>query len=107
MQDRDNLLSRRTQRTSSDAASVARYYMQNPPGFSSEFSPVLWEGVGEKVWEGGRGREGVGGRAWEGGCGMVNLGYEAEVYVLQHQLATNTNLLPCKDCDVDTMVYCR
>ena len=49
MQDRDNLLSRRTQRASSDAASVANYYMQNPPGFSSKFSPVLSEVSGEGV----------------------------------------------------------
>ena len=77
MQDRDNLLSRRTQRASSDAASVAKYHMQIPPGFSSEFSPVLWEVTGEGVG-GGRGRVSLG---CDSGC-------EAEVHVLQHQPAT-------------------
>ena len=37
MQDRDNLLSRRTQRASSDAASVAKYHMQIPQALLLSF----------------------------------------------------------------------
>lgn len=86
MQDRDNLLSRRTQRASSDAASVAKYHMQSPQAFLLSFLQYCGKCQG-KVWEGGCGR-----RVWEGGCGRVGLGCdsgcEAEVYVLQHQPAT-------------------